>query len=232
MTIRPEPFRLKASALDVPSVPLEVRSGHLVVHLAPGAFIVDTGAPVTVRAWPELCAEVGAEVCGILGLDHLDGRVMTFDTAGSRLHLGSRSTGGEGIGLERGPLGVPLVEVEHDGAPVQAILDTGAQLSYAPADVIRSGANREMRWDFAPGLAPDLGRYEVETADVTWRLAGRTFVLRHAIAPAAIAGTLEMLSLPQWIVGAELLIGLPVTLDLARNRLSFPGEGAAVTHTG
>ncbi len=205
---------------------LEVVNGHLIGHFADGTQLIDTGAPLSVPASPGLQELVGTPLTAIAGLDQFDGRVLGFDTAAGLLEFGPEWGNGETLPLRR-RYGIPIASIECGGRWYDAIVDTGAQLSYAPAAVVHSAGSRETRWDFAPGIAPQLGQFEVETGVVTIRVGSQDRELRVARAPAEISAFLNAMGMPDWIIGAELFLHGRVILDLRDNKLIFPGGNGA-----
>ena len=208
---------------------LEVVNGHLIGHFADGTQLIDAGAPLSVPASPGLQELVGTPLTAIAGLDQFDGRRAGFDLSAGRLLVGLAVPewgNGETLPLRR-RYGIPIARIQCGGRWYDAIVDTGAQLSYAPAAVVHSAGSRETRLDFAPGIAPQLGQFEVETGVVTIRVGSQDRELRVARAPAEISAFLNAMGMPDWIIGAGLFLHGRVILDLRDNKLIFPdGNGA------
>lgn len=197
---------------------LEVSHGHLIGYFPQGPELIDTGAPVSVTPSEELQRLIGAKVRRITGLDRLNGEVLAFNTQAGTVECEPEWEGGADIRLRR-HFGVPIIPISWAGSATRAVLDTGAQLSYAPKEVVRTGRDYEVRWDFCPGIAPHLGQYEVETARITVQIGGRPVDLRVALHPPAVRQLISAVGLPDWIVGAELFTRGRVILDLRRDVL-------------
>jgi hypothetical protein len=199
---------------------LQVVSGHLIAHYPDSPRLLDTGAPVSVSASQELQDLVGTPFGEIAGLDLLDGLVLGFDCPAGQLVVNPDWPAVETVPLTRRH-GIPLLTVTCGDRTVEAILDTGAQLSYAPASIIQDGRDPARRVDFAPGIASHLGEYEVDTAVVTVQVGAAVRDVRAAVPPPAIRNMLAALGMPEWILGSELFICGRVVLDLRDDRLLF-----------
>ena len=149
------------------SVPLEILDGHLVVRLPDGRAVLDTGSPITLRA-PEIVSRaLGRPIRWIVGVDRLRRAPVLLDWPGRRFVEGVppealAATGGDAGGGTEIPLrpafGIFLIPfTDPAGRPAEAFLDSGAKLSYAPAEAVRALTPIGTERDFYPGF----GEFEV-----------------------------------------------------------------------
>jgi hypothetical protein len=199
------------------SWPLETCGGHLIIRREHDLALLDTGAPVSLPAPASLTRHVGVRVAEIIGMDQLDGEIIEFDGIGRRVRFGRSEAEGPGVPLRR-CMGLPVLDVTWGHGCQPALLDTGAKLSYAPADAVERGRDKDTRSDFLPGY----GEFEVRSAVVELGIGDRQVRLRCGVLPPELASTLRALGLPQWIIGAELFLRRRLVLDLQSDRLIDP----------
>jgi hypothetical protein len=194
------------------------------VDMPGGLTLLDTGSPVSIEAPGFLTEYIGEEVARLMGMDELQGRLL-IDGLRRRVTFGAPAAAGHRTQLRRGPGGLPLVRVRIGARHAQAVLDTGAQLSYAPADVVAGGSAPERRRDFLPGF----GTFETDTAILPVRVGTWVVPLRCGVLPPMIAGMLGLMDLEPWIVGSELFLGRSVQLDMDAGTLTLLERAAART---
>jgi hypothetical protein len=111
------------------------------------------------------------------------------------------------MGMYRVPLDTPL-------GRIHAVLDTGAQISYAPRRAVAALEPCGVAKDFYPML----GEFEVELYELRIRLAGRSIVAKMGVLPPILEGLLSAVG-SEWILGTDVLRQRSFQLDLAHNRM-------------
>ena len=187
--------------------------GHILVELEDGLALIDTGSPTTLRGTQWLSRFLSVPVVELLGTD---GRAHPFlvDRTGKRIAFGAEPPDVPPVRL-RPLLGVSVFELGHGGARCEAVLDTGAQLSYAPPSAVAGGHSPERRTDFMPAI----GCFEVSTAIVDVEIGGVSAELRVGVLPPLAQAALGMAGIPEWIVGSEFLRNRRTWIDLASGQL-------------
>jgi len=205
-----------------PSGPYTIRwvTGHLCFETDEGLTLLDTGSPMTLHHPEFLTKFVGAPLHALLGLDRMPKRMLIDDPAGT-ITFGGEPRTGPSVPLLAGPMGVPLLDVIVGGVATRAVFDTGATLSYAPAEVVAHGADPERRDDFLPGV----GDYRCATAIVPVRIGPWEFRMRCGVLPAHVSALVSLMGFGETIIGAELFGGRVIELDLRQRRLVMVGTG-------
>jgi hypothetical protein len=188
--------------------------GHILVELEEGLALVDTGSPVTLHGTHWLSEYLQVTVASLLGTDVLGAQPLLVDLPGQRMVFGAEPPDTEPVGL-RSLLGVPVLDLVQGGARHEAVLDTGAQLSYAPPGVVAGGHSPEGRTDFMPAI----GSFEVSTAVVELEIGTVNTELRAGVLPTQAREALGLMGIPEWIVGSEFFRGRRLWIDLARGEL-------------
>jgi hypothetical protein len=196
--------------------------GHILVELEEGLALIDTGSPTTLQGTQWLSEFLHVPVVELVGTDVLGARPFLIDWPGKRIVLGAEPPDVAPLGL-RSLLGVPVLDLVHDGARCEAVLDTGAQLSYAPPSAVARGHSPETRTDFMPAI----GSFEVSTAVVDVEIGAVSAQLRVGILPPQARAALGLLGLPDWIVGSEFLRDRRTWIDLASGQLRIAVEAPA-----
>lgn len=190
------------------TLPLCLIDGHLFLEIDDGRWLLDTGAPRSVgdgvavevagTRFPlvgdymgltvaELSELAGVRCDDLLGADVLGRFDHLFDVPGGTLSLSADPLRHEGAVVPTESfMEIPIVTARVGGAPRRMFFDTGAQLSYLPAEVVRSFPPAGRAADFYPGL----GRFETETHRVDLSIAGAAFTVRCGTLPELLAGLL------------------------------------------
>jgi hypothetical protein len=218
-------------------LPLRVESGHLVTYAEDTRWLLDTGSPLSFgraafRAGEhrhavartlmtmdadELCRLSGCRVDGLLGMDILGAFDAVIDVPAGvlELHAGALPFAADSMEMET-VMGVPILEACIDGRTERAFLDTGAPLSYVPAECCENRPSLGWYRDFLPMMG------EFDTG--TWRLdveaAGVRQPLLCGVLPPMMAAVLP-LSGARAILGNELFAGQRVALSARQGRLAI-----------
>lgn len=203
--------------------PLQFRSGLMFLE-HDGLWLVDTGSPVSfgprdsvelagVRfelarslmgfSVEKISALVGFEIAGLLGTDVINRLDWLFDLPSGLVTVSTEPLQLEGPSIEiRDLMGVPVIPVEVGGRPLQAIFDTGAELSYLPRECF-DGLSPHGRFR---DLNPVLGSFEVDVYCLDARIGGIPFTLRSAPTPE----NLGLLQMAFRMAGAQGLLGIDI----------------------
>jgi hypothetical protein len=202
------------------SVPLEIIDGHLVARLPDGRAVLDTGSPITMRAPALVSQALGQPIRWLVGVDRLRRAPVLFDWPARRfVEDVAPDTFAAGEGTEiplRSVFGVFLLPiVAPDGKPAEAFLDSGAKLSYAPAEAVGAIAPVGTETDFYPGF----GEFEVAVYALTVTVGGRAVTARFGVLPDALQMLLSLTGISGWILGSDLFRDRRIVLDLAAGRM-------------
>jgi len=198
---------------------LNLVKGHLVAEINEKQFIVDTGSPVTIFSsssadttlWEgasggvsrhdNLLASIseftGIELDGLLGMDTLSRINFSISLKDQRLIVSNGNIKGEG---ELVPLesfsGVPVVKILSEGKVTPTIIDTGAQLSYFPPELVENLEPKGTLKDFHPSF----GWFETPVYEKTIEIARKTIAIRGGILPKEM----RFLLTTKFILGVQL----------------------------
>ena len=205
------------------SYPLNLVKGHLVAHIKGKSLIVDTGSPMTlfhsslsdIELWKNSCGGVigldnllasisdftGIELDGLLGTDYLSRVNFSISLKDQRLIVSNDIIKGEGelVPLELF-LGVPVVKICSGGKVTPAIIDTGAQLSYFPPELVEHSEPRGSFTDFHPSY----GRFTTPVYEKEIELAHQTILIRGGILPPRIQKDMRFLLSSPFLLGVGL----------------------------
>jgi hypothetical protein len=204
------------------TAPFTMLAGHPFVTLDNQRWLFDTGAPTsfgdvahltigehTAQVQPGylgltarmVAQHTGVDCAGLLGADLINRFDWVLDArAGSIAYTIDQL---EHVG-ERHPmedvLGIPLIDATIGGQECRVIFDTGAQYSYAPADVLDQHEVIGRHTDFLPGM----GTFETDLRRLPVTIGAATFALECGQLPDMLALAL-MLTGATGIIGAALL---------------------------
>jgi hypothetical protein len=206
-----------------------------------GLWLIDTGAPTSFSARESIELDgarfglrrsllgytadkisdlVGFEIAGLLGNDVLSELDWQFDLTAGRATVSAEPLPMEGDSIPLATFrGTPIIAAEVGGRPCRLILDTGAELSYFPAEFFHGLAQNGRFRDFNPLL----GWFDVDLYSLEARIAGIPFTLRGAPIPKDF-GLLEMafhLAGAQGLVGIQILQGQPTLCRPRQQQLSW-----------
>jgi hypothetical protein len=216
--------------------PLILENGHLLIALAEGSFLFDTGAPTSFgKVSPVnvagqnfnlppsymgltvdlLSTYVKRKTDGILGGDILNRFDLLIDVPQSRVCFSESPLDclGEELALEEF-MGVPILHANIAGESARMFFDTGAQISYFQGDSLSTFPAEGMINDFYPGIGP----FSTETFRIPIQLGSSSNKIRCGQLPAMLGMTL-MLAGTQGIVGNEVLLERMVGYFPRRHRL-------------
>lgn len=211
-------------------LPLRMVQNHLLVELPEGIALLDTGSPQSYGPGGNLQVgdrrhSLSADTFGVLelvreqvspdieyfiGYETMKDYRVLIDWPGNEVVLAT-----EAIALpDAGQLPmetvmqVPIIPIEIAGVRTKAILDTGASLSYAPADAVENRERIRTVKDFYPMMG------EFETG--VWKLEGnfphRRLAFEVGTLPPLLALTLGLIS-GGWILGVDFFRNRRIVLD-------------------
>lgn len=200
---------------------LHVVANHLLVRRGEVFDLLDTGVPDTVDAPSMVRDELGVPVGRLIGCTELARTPIRIDWPARTITYGAprHDPLGVRVPLRMSALGVPLIPLDTETGYAEAVLDTGAALSYCPPEYVHGLRPIRRGEDFLPGF----GRFEVEIHEVEIEVMGVALTLEVSVLPPLLRAALAMISADGWIVGTALFRDRVVTLDLGRS-LAVVGE--------
>lgn len=207
---------------------LHVVAHHLLVRRGEAFDLLDTGVPASMVAPSVVSDELGVPVRRLIGCAELALTPIRIDWPASTISWGAPRHDASGIKvpLRMSPLGVPLIPLDTETGFAEAVLDTGAALSYCPPEYVQGLRPLRRGEDFLPGF----GRFAVEIHEVEIEVMGLPLTLEVAVLPPLLRTALAMIAPDGWILGAALFRDRVVTLDLGRS-LAIVGERQAAGAT-
>lgn len=209
---------------------LTVVNNHLLVRLPDGLALLDTGSPQSYGPGEylqigdrrhtlstdgfgvlELVREkVSPDIQYFVGYETLKDYRVLIDWPGSKVVFSTDPIELPGAGeLEMETImGVPLIPIEVAGARTMAILDTGAALSYAPADAIENLEPIRTERDFYPMM----GEFETGVWNLEGQFPHRRLAFEAGTLPPLLALTLGMIG-GGWILGVDFFRNRRIALD-------------------
>ena len=213
---------------------VKYESGHLLVDLAEGRFLIDTGSPmsfarsgqitfaektldVSTSAMgmldaDELSGYVGTELDGLIGMDILGDYCLSF--AGDRLlvdEAGQPEDGYVALPTKSFMNIMPVVTISMNGRDVKAFVDTGAKISYLNPELLKELPVEETVHDFYPGV----GEFDVDVSTASCSLRGLPLKVKFGRLPTLLQRTL-MGSRVDGILGHDLFSAYDVRIDHGR----------------
>ncbi|MGI9139642.1 MAG: ARPP-1 family domain-containing protein [Gemmatimonadaceae bacterium] len=218
--------------------PIEIIRDHLLLRLDGGLALIDTGSPVSIgrgssltlqeREWTPSIAtrfaldaaseHLGTHVEWLFGHDIIKAHPLLLDWRRQRARVGRfrynrRSAVVHPVEFA---MGIPIIQASHQGAPIRAVLDTGAALSYAPESAIAGCAATGRHRDFFPGV----GDFETQTWSVPVRFGEREVAVSVGTLPMQLQLLFSMLLGPEgWIIGSDFFRDRAVYVDYRRGEV-------------
>ena len=107
-------------------------------------------------------------------------------------------------------MGVPAVTGRSSSGRVRAVIDSGASLSYVPADVVQGLTPIGKRSDFYPGF----GEFETDVWRVRAEIGGRRITISAGILPPMLQMMFGLiLGADGWIVGSDFFRNRVIVVD-------------------
>lgn len=223
-------------------IPCSIEHGHLFLHADDGAWLVDTGSPVSIGPSPtvdlgghsvplvtrahamdarSLSEFVGAPIAGLLGMDFLGNHDVRFDPAGgfALIDPDHAERDGHRIAIvQRGH--IIVIEANVGGDDTELLVDTGAPLSYWQSPR-RTGFPGEAPYD---DFHPILGRFVTTVHRVPVRVGGWEREVPFGHLPDPVGAGVEMMGV-SGILGLDVFAYGPVDFQLRQGRLILPRNG-------
>jgi hypothetical protein len=220
---------------------LEIVNRHVLVHLNDRLALIDTGSPrdigrgraltllgktrvppsTQVHVLAAVSNHLGRNIEWLLGHDTLAECRLLLDwsrglAAFTTGRLGCSAVVSIPIDLRAG---VPLVAIEGGAGAAVAVLDSGAALSYVPAEAVLGRPPERTAADFYPSV----GLFETGVWRLPIRVGTRTVEMEAGVLPEALREPLGGIS-GGWILGSDFFCERAVVLDYPDRRvLDAPG---------
>ena len=235
----------------MPTFQYDLVDGHIIVREGSVAYLIDTGAPLSIGesrtlsfadgtfevqnnymgiTSQELSKHVGTDLHALVGADILSSFNLVIDPRSSEIILSDEGITLSGIELDVDYfMGIPIIQAEVAGQPIRMFFDTGAKLSYLDQEISQKYPTLGTIHDFYPSM----GRFETRIFRVPIRLGTAEIELTVGILPELLQLTLIM-SDTSGILGTGILSDFAIELDPHRRKLvlekydrkvsgSFPG---------
>lgn len=219
--------------------PLIIRKGHILMRGGRGRLaLLDTGSPMSIgrgeqyriagQTWDpstgmssvlDAASEhIGRRVDWLFGHDFFAANRVVIDWPARQAYLLERdasSPQGLSIPIEL-VMGVPVVTGRSANGTVRAVIDSGASLSYVPADVVKGLTPTGRRKDFYPGF----GEFETDVWRVRAEIGGRRLTISAGILPPMLQMMFGMiLGADGWIVGSDFFRNRVTVIDYPDGRI-------------
>jgi hypothetical protein len=216
--------------------PLEIHDDHPIARIDGRRCLIDTGSPVSIGEQPlwllggqralqrevmgltaaTLSEMVGAPLDALLGADVLHTGSFLVDWNHGTIAFSSAPIPFEGAAVPtRRVMGIPIVTFRAGGEALTGFLDSGAKLSYMPAERAAGLPPDGEAEDFYPGF----GRFTTATVRAPVELGGFPFEARFGVLPDLLAMTLGLAGV-SWILGSDVFKQFRVLVDLAASRVA------------
>ncbi len=216
--------------------PLKYLNGHIIVTVENEDWLVDTGSPmsfgnqaINLDGRPRqlstglmgintefLREHTELPLAGLLGTDILNDYDIVFDLPHGVIQISQELTmpQEDAIPIDLN-LGVPVLNTQINSASMSCFFDTGAQISYAPAGILKPVDRIGPFQDFYPTQ----GAFEIELHWADLVLGNTAFKIRCGAMPDFLAAMMD-------ITGVEGIIGNEIMRD---HRVGyFPQRGMLV----
>jgi hypothetical protein len=197
--------------------PLELRHHHLFTQRRGRRELIDTGSPLSLPAADlgSAAERVGVRFDRLVGMDELGSAPFLLDLPQRRLLLDAPPARADAFPVDFG-LGVPRLRLSLEGRPLDAVLDTGAALSYLPAAVLPDTPPLGSYEDFHPVLASP---FRTELHRVEMQIGVRRLTTVAGRLPRILQDALDLF-------GCRAILGLPVLRRAAMLLDPERGRGA------
>jgi hypothetical protein len=225
--------------------PIVIRQGHILLRGGHGRLaLLDTGSPVSIGRGAEYRVagqsfnpptgmqsvldsagqHIGREVQWLFGHDFFAANRIVIDWRARQAHiLGRAEPAPQGLAIPiEIVMGVPVVTGRSSRGRVRAVIDSGASLSYVPADVVQGLTPIGKRSDFYPGF----GEFETDVWRVRAEIGGRRITISAGILPPMLQMMFGLiLGADGWIVGSDFFRNRVTVIDYANRRIVDATEG-------
>jgi hypothetical protein len=216
--------------------PLEFHDDHPIARIDGRRCLIDTGSPVSLGERPlwllgaqrslqrevmgltvaAVSEMVGTPLDALLGADALHAGPFLFDWNRATISFSTAPIPFEGVAVPtRRVMGIPIVTFRQGDEALAAFLDSGAKLSYMPAERTAGLPSDGDAEDFYPGF----GRFTTGTVRATVELGGHAFEARFGVLPKMLVMTLGLAGVG-WILGSDVFKQFRVLVDLAASRVT------------
>jgi hypothetical protein len=191
-------------------------AGHIIIDIDGKRMLVDTGAARSFHDEyqgvhvTDLSRLMGVSLDGVLGMDGLQGKVMTMGK--NRFHLDQAAPEHIGAPLTY-PSGIPCVDIKINEIPCVAAIKTGVTSTYLSEELI----SRDKPSRLVDEIHPLSGPFKVETFVNYFSINDKDFFADASVLPDEYS--LRYTAAIDVIIGTDLLNRFELTMDFADNRL-------------
>jgi hypothetical protein len=218
--------------------PIDIRQGHIMIHDSSSRLaILDTGSPVSIgrgseyriagQTWnPPAAMEsvldtvgshIGCRIDWLLGHDFFAANRVIVDWPSRQayvLGMNDSRADGNAVAMEL-VKGLPMVDAVTRRGPVRAIIDSGASLSYVPADVVSGLTPVGRQADFYPGF----GEFETNVYRLRVEVGARLVDVTAGVLPPLLHTMFgPLLGNDGWIIGSDFFRERTIEIDYAGQR--------------
>jgi hypothetical protein len=219
--------------------PMVVRKGHILLRGGRGRLaILDTGSPMSIGRGAEYRVagqvfnpstamqsaldaagdHIGRKVDWLFGHDFFASNRVLIDWPARQVRiLGANEPTPRGFAIPiELVMGVPAVTGRSSHGTVRAIIDSGASLSYVPANVVQGLTPVGKRSDFYPGF----GEFETDVFRVRTEIGGRFINISAGVLPPMLQMMFGLvLGADGWIVGSDFFRNRVTVIDYRNSRI-------------
>jgi hypothetical protein len=216
-----------------------VRKGHILLRGGRGRLaILDTGSPMSIGRGAEYRVagqvfnpstamqsvldaagdHIGRKVDWLFGHDFFASNRVLIDWPARQVRiLGANEPTPRGFAIPiELVMGVPAVTGRSSHGTVRAIIDSGASLSYVPANVVQGLTPVGKRSDFYPGF----GEFETDVFRVRTEIGGRFINISAGVLPPMLQMMFGLvLGAEGWIVGSDFFRNRVTVIDYRNSRI-------------
>jgi hypothetical protein len=219
--------------------PMIVRKGHILLRGGRGRLaLLDTGSPMSIGRGDEYRVagqvfnpstamqsvldaagdHIGRKVDWLFGHDFFASNRVLIDWPSRQVRiLGANEPTPRGFAIPiELVMGVPAVTGRSSHGTVRAIIDSGASLSYVPANVVQGLTPVGKRSDFYPGF----GEFETDVFRVRTEIGGRFINISAGVLPPMLQMMFGLvLGADGWIVGSDFFRNRVTVIDYRNSRI-------------
>lgn len=209
---------------------LQIVSDHLLIESEGGLLLIDTGSPMSFHkdGVISICGDtynvprslmnvnaayvsekVGADVCGLLGMDIIGKHGILLDVSHGWVFFGCSLEGYFPVPTftRQGCVGVYMLV---DGKEARVFVDTGAPVSYISDRFTKGKTAAGVATDFSP-MSLD-GTFETPVYELPAEIVGKAFTMTLGNLPDELKQRLKLLG-ADGVVGMELLKRFPIIIS-------------------
>jgi hypothetical protein len=192
------------------------RTGHIIADFEGKRMLLDTGATETFFDEhrgihvDDIARVIGAPLDGIVGMDHLKGRVVSLSKNAIHINGVLPERTGEPFTFVGG---IPCVDIRINEVPCRAVINTGVTVSYIADPLLLRDKHTRIVEDFHPVF----GRFRVRMFVNYFSIGDKNFFADAGELPEEF--TALAASGINAVIGNDLLDRFDMVMDFCGNRL-------------